>query len=355
MKAFLVIPTLTVGGAERVVSIIANNWSNRNIDVHIVLLVGGKVNFIIKDNIVIHHLNFPINRRGFYKLFELMKLLFAFRKLSKLENPDFVLSFMNKYNVFVLFSLIGLNKRIIVSERDSPTEKLSYLVVFLRNIFYKYADGVLCQTEDSRRFIIAQTGNKNVISIPNPVEFKDEIIGIPKEKIILNVGRLVEKKGQKFLLEIFSNLKCNNWNLVILGDGPLKESLINLAKELNIYDRVMFIGSTSDVNTWYKKSSIFAFTSILEGFPNSLAEAMVNGLPCISFNCKTGPSDIIIHGVNGVLIEEKNIKGFVDQLQMLIDNEELRNSYSTEAVKLINKLNSDFISNEYLKFCTNTI
>lgn len=355
MKAFLVIPTLTVGGAERVVSIIANNWSNNNMDVHIVLLVGGKVSFVVKNKIVIHRLNFPINRRGFYKLFELIKLLFAFRKLIKQENPDFVLSFMNKYNLFVLCSLIGVKNRIIVSERDSPTEKLSYLVVFLRNIFYKYADGVLCQTEDSRRFIIAQTGNKNVISIPNPVEFKDETIDVPKEKIILNVGRLVEKKGQKFLLEIFSNLKCNNWKLVIVGDGPLKESLINLAKELNIYDRVMFIGNTSDVHKWYKKSSIFAFTSILEGFPNSLAEAMVNGLPCISFNCKTGPSDIIIHGVNGVLIEEKNILGFVDQLQMLIDNEELRNSYSKEARKIINKINSDFISSEYLKFCTNTI
>lgn len=353
MKAFIIIPTLTTGGAERVAAELCNNWSQieKKINVHLVLLVDEEVFYPINENVIIHKLNYKVNSKGFLKFISLLNLFFKLRKLTKKEKPIFVLSFMNKYNVFVLITLLRTGFKIIVSERDSPTEKIPKIISFLRRLTYKSSFGVLCQTKLSKEFILRETGNNNVIAIPNPIMAIKESLPFEKENIILNVGRLVDKKGQKYLLESFARLKSNNWKLVILGDGPLKNDLISLSESLNIADKVVFNGTTKNVDEWYQKSSIFAFTSILEGFPNALAEAMAYGLPCVSFDCNTGPREIINHGVNGFLTQEKDIVDFSDKLQMLIDDEVLREKIASEASKIKNLLNSKTISQLYLDFC----
>jgi GalNAc-alpha-(1->4)-GalNAc-alpha-(1->3)-diNAcBac-PP-undecaprenol alpha-1,4-N-acetyl-D-galactosaminyltransferase len=351
MKAFIVIPTLTIGGAERVASILVNKWIDMGIEVHLVLLVGGEILYPLNEKVNIYSLKYPINLKGISKFYSLLKLFFVFRRICIEEKPDFVLSFMNKYNIFVLISLFRAQIRTIVSERDSPSEKLPFSTRFLRKKVYHWADGVLCQTDSSKDFIISETNNQNVISIPNPVKDFEISSCLKCENIILNVGRLVDKKGQKYLIESFSKVNNENWKLVFLGDGPLKNSLIKLTHDLNLTQKVVFNGNTRDVDYWYGRSSIFAFTSVLEGFPNALAEAMVFGLPSISFDCKTGPSEIINNGVNGFLVEEKNIEDFSKKLQLLMDDEVLRKTFSDESKKLGTRLNSDSIALEYLNFC----
>jgi GalNAc-alpha-(1->4)-GalNAc-alpha-(1->3)-diNAcBac-PP-undecaprenol alpha-1,4-N-acetyl-D-galactosaminyltransferase len=353
MKAFIIIPTITTGGAERVAAELCNNWSSneKNIQVHLVLLVGAEIYYPINDKVIVHKLNLKINQKGIFKLFSLLKLFYDLRKLTKQIKPDFIFSFMNKYNVFVLITLFKSGFKIIVSERGSPTERIPRITSFLRKKTYKTAHGVLCQTTLSKDYIIKETGNKNVISIPNPIKKIDVFQNIDREKVILNVGRLVKEKGQKYLLESFSKLNCNDWKLIILGDGPLLSELQEYSKRLNISERVVFMGNIQNIDEWYKKSSIFAFSSILEGFPNALAEAMAYGLPCVSFDCKTGPSDLIINGINGFLTKEGDVNDFTLKIQELIDNFELREKFSIESRKLRAQLNSESISQLYLDFC----
>lgn len=352
MKIFLVIPTLYAGGAERVMSILANNWSKKHdIEVEILLLANSTPFYKIDSRVKITNLGFKTNEQSFFRMISLMKLFFRFRKYVKKNRPDFVLCFMTKNNIFTLLSLFNCNIKTFVSERDSPTEKIPWITSFLRDKVYRLAEGIICQSKMSKEFIETETENKNVISIPNPLVAVDNNNPNNREKIILNVGRLVEKKGQKYLIEAFSKLECPNWKLVILGDGHLKEKLKKQVDKLGLQESIIFKGTVSNVNDWYQKSAIFAFPSILEGYPNALAEAMCNGMACVSFDCKTGPSDIIKNETNGFLIEEKNIADLTQKLQLLIDDEALRVKYSKEAFKLNKIVDQNVIANDYYNFC----
>lgn len=351
MKAFLVIPTLTAGGAERVMSIIANIWSEyQDLEVHIVLLADDEIFYELRKNIIVHKLYFPIKPSIISRIINLIKLAYRFRKLTNKHAPEFILSFMNKYNVFVLLSLIGQNRKVFVSERDGSTEKIPVVRRILRDFTYKWARGVIAQTNVGKEFIKNTTGNKNVIVIPNPIR---EVINyqIPKEKIILNVGRLVEKKGQKYLLDAFANAKIEGWQLVFLGEGPLRQELELQAKRLGISHLVNFVGTVKDVDIWLSKSEIFCFPSILEGFPNALAEAMIAGLPCISFNCDSGPSDLIIDGENGFLVEVGDVTELEKKIQMLCENETIRMYLSNNARLVRQKLDANYLALKFYKFC----
>jgi glycosyltransferase involved in cell wall biosynthesis len=259
---------------------------------------------------------------------------------------------MNKYNIFTIISTLGLKQNVIVSERDTPTEKLHFITDKLRKHTYKYANGVICQSKLSVDFIIKETKQNNTISIPNPL--KEIIVNkdIVREKIILNVGRLVYKKGQDQLLESFSKLNnIDNWKLVLLGEGILRNTLENKIKELKLENKVILMGSVKNVDEWLNKSSIFVFPSLFEGFPNALAEAMASGLACVSYDCDTGPRDIIRNSENGFLVDLNNINLLTEKIQTLIDDKELREKFSKEAMKISSILNKEKIANDYLNFC----
>jgi glycosyltransferase involved in cell wall biosynthesis len=171
-----------------------------------------------------------------------------------------------------------------------------------------------------------------------------------RENIIVNVGRLVPEKGQKHLIEAFSLLGRRDWRLLILGDGKLREELTNLADSLGIWDLVEMPGTVSDVDYWLAKSSIFAFPSVSEGFPNALVEAMAAGLPCVSFDCNAGPKDIIRNNENGILISEGDVLSFSHALKSLIDDERLRIRMGNAALDIRNDLDLVKISKSYMDF-----
>ncbi len=119
------------------------------------------------------------------------------------------------------------------------------------------------------------------------------------------MGRFISSKQQSLLINIFDTIDDNNWKLIFLGDGPKLQELKSKAKTKKSFGRIIFEGNVSNVDEYYAKSKIFAFTSNSEGFPNALAEAMSAGCACISFDCIAGPSDLIKDEINGYLIDNK--------------------------------------------------
>ena len=352
MRIALFIPTLKQGGAERVITILANKWIAQGHEVHLILLENELSAFYdISSKVILHSLNFTYKGKINRALQE-VKAFYKLRSTIAKMRPEFVLSFMTKYNVLVIIATMFLKVKVFVSDRSNPNLKLPQPLPFLRKHLYKFASGILAQTHMAKEIIVGNTGNKNVKVIPNPLssfKFNKNVI---KENIVLNVGRLTEEKGQKYLIDSFSKLNNDDWKLIILGEGKLRPSLERQVEGLKLKDKVILQGSVKNVDEWLAKSSIFAFSSISEGFPNALVEAMAFGLPCIAFDCDAGPRDIIENGNNGFLVELKNVNEFSKKMELLIEDVELREEISNKAVQVRQKLDENVIASKVLKFCS---
>lgn len=355
MKLFLIIPTLKQGGAERVMSELANQFSQKNtLEVHLVLLAQGDDFYSVHQKITIHRLGFE-NRGRVLKVISELLTLRKLRKLLKQHKPDAVLSFMEKYNSFTLLSSLFLGLRIFVSDRSNPLKEISKSIERLRKVTYRYATGIVAQTQLAKDILEKKVGHKNIRVIPNPVKEIQRYPHVKREKIILSVGRLIPEKGHKYLIEAFSKLNNReDWSVIILGDGILRTELEDQIKQLNLQNQVKLLGAVNNIDQYLAKASIFVFPSISEGFPNALIEAMSAGLPCLSFDCDAGPRDVIENKKNGILIEPKNIDELILSLTYLIEKEEIRNQIGEEASKIASKLAKNRISEEYLEFLLNS-
>ena len=355
MKAVIFIPTLTAGGAERVASILANTWCEYpKTFVSIILMFEDEIFYPIDPRVKIFSLGLHTNLAALARLRAIVWSLWKFRKLVKEEEPDFVLSFMNKYNIYCLVSLIKAGITTIVSERDSPTEVIHPLTLFFRPIVYQLADGIITQSRMSENYLIDKTGHPNITVIYNPVPVPKVPLTSRREKFVLNVGRLVPKKGQADLLHAFAKINRPDWNLVICGDGPLRKDLERLACDLGVENKVHFVGTVKDVQNWYARAGVFVLSSYLEGFPNVLAEAMLAGVPTVSYDCATGPSELIEHCENGYLVDVGDIDGLARYIQDLMMDPIRSKRFSLNAVKTANKVDSTVISEKYFKFCLGT-
>lgn len=349
MKIILVIATLTQGGAERVMSELANQWTREKHDVHIVLLAKSELFYKLNEDVIVHQLGFE-NRNPLQKIFSEINVFFKLRRLLKNETPDFVMSFMTKYNIFTIIASSFLKLKIFVSDRSNPNKQLPFIIKIMRNISYRFTAGIIAQTTLSKDLLKNTIKDANIKVIPNPVKKIHQYPLIKREKIILNIGRLIPQKGQSYLIDAFSLINDMSYKLVILGEGPLRKDLEKQIEFLGLKNRVLMPGSVVNVDEWLAKASIFAFSSVSEGFPNALIEAMAAGLPCVSFDCDAGPRDIIVDNVNGFLIPEMNINLMSDKIKELIINPNLRIKIGREALKINTQLDKEIIAQKYLLF-----
>ena len=209
---------------------------------------------------------------------------------------------------------------------------------------YKRADGFVFQTEEQRRYFSKDIQNKSVV-IYNPI--KDEFLNtnktIQKENTIISVGRLVEQKNQKMLIEAFAKIakEYPNYKLKIFGTGPLELKLKKQIEELNLADKIILCGVCDDIKNELEKSKIFVLSSDYEGMPNALIEAMAVGLPVISTNCPCGgPKELIENEKNGLLIEVGSIEELTKKMKYLIENQKKAEEMGENAEKIKYKLNS---------------
>lgn len=349
MKITLVIPTLQQGGAERVMSELANNLTGLGHEVHLCLLAKSQDFYVVESRVVIHRLGFE-NKGTILKALSEVRTFIKLRRLLIQERPDVVLSFMDKFNIFTILASRFLHLKVFISDRNNPRKKAPIFRNQLKRLTYRHATGIIAQTSLAKNILKSTTKNKNIRVIANPVKKIDTNLGITKENIILNIGRMVPEKGQKYLIEAFSKMEDQNWQLVILGDGELRIALEKQIVDLNIKHKVLMPGSVKNIDEWLARSSVFAFPSVSEGFPNALIEAMAAGLPCVSFDCDAGPSDIILNRVNGILVKCKDTVALTNALNELCKNSVLRSELARAALVVKESLNPIKITLDYLNF-----
>jgi GalNAc-alpha-(1->4)-GalNAc-alpha-(1->3)-diNAcBac-PP-undecaprenol alpha-1,4-N-acetyl-D-galactosaminyltransferase len=341
------IPTLHGGGAERVVSTLANEWIKHNNKVIICLLNDDNIHFSLDARITILKI-------GTVNIFKPISYIIGLRRILKYYKPDIIQSFLTEYNILALIANLGLKSKIYVSDRANPYVNRGFGVELLRSILYKFADGIIAQTKAAKAVIFKKTVNRNIKVIANPITIPNLPLNIKREKIILNIGRLIPEKGQLDLIQIFykSELFKSGWRLIIIGGGPLLNELKESIDELNLSSKIELKGEVKNIRPYLLESSIFAFTSYSEGFPNALLESMAYGLTVISYDCHSGPSDLITNKVNGILIPSRDEKLYIRSLIELTKNDSLIQRYSSNAIQESYKYNSISISKQWFDFIT---
>lgn len=352
-----IIHALQPGGMERVMAELANYFAvHNNTSVHFIFF--GKFTelfYQLHNNIIVHDYKKKFDDK--LRILEIIKRLLYVRNTVKQINPDAILSFGIHWNNFVLLSLIGLHYKVFVSDRGSPLRRYSFINRFLRKILYRAASGIIAQTSIAKEETLKVLPFSNITVIGNPIRPIHNLNNtVLKDNIILSVGRLISTKHHDRLIKIFSRLNAPGWKLVIVGGNALKENNYDKLQQkiidLNLGDTVILEGTQKNVDEYYLKSKIFAFTSSVEGFPNVLGEALSAGLPVVSYNCIAGPSDMIQDGNNGYLVPLFNDDLFLNRLQILIDDEKLRRDMSQNAKESIKVFDIENICSRYYSFLT---
>lgn len=338
-----------MGGMERVMSQLAIYfYENKNADVDLVLLAKRERFFILPPEINIYEPDLDFQKHS--KLLQTVKIFNYLRStISKLK-PDTILSFCERYNSFVILSLLFLRFNIFVSDRASPYASSGKFVDLLNRFAYRFSTGIIAQTQIAKEIQTARYGHKNITVIGNPLKFVERNPNVKRENIILNLGRFSEKKNQHLLVKYFKEINDLSWKIIFLGDGYNMNKVVKLTDELGLNDNVEFAERTTDIENYFSKSKIFAFTSTSEGFPNALGEALSTPLACISFDCVAGPSDLIENNVNGFLIKEHDDTDYINKLKLLMNDENLRTKFETNALIKIQKYRLNEIGDLFYNF-----
>ena len=349
---FLVISDLSYGGQEKVMATLAAEWS-RHFDVHVICIFSARTDYPLPDNVKLHGLN--VNNHSFItKIFSTIGAFFKFRQLLSLYLPKAILSFAPVYNMFTIVSSFCKHQRVFVSERNNLKRFSSRSVYYCRKIIYPHAVGIIAQTQVAKERMYKQIRHKNITVIPNPVDI--EKFAPCKEnfaaKRIVNIGRLANGKGLEDLIEVFEQIhsQYHDWSLDIIGDGLLKEQLLNQIRALNAESYIFIRGATVNPEKYLSAASIFAFPSYAEGLPNALCEAMCAGLACVSYDCDAGPADLIVNNKNGLLIAVGDKDALRESLIRLMTSPTLRKKLGANAQLVRQRLNRAAICQRYLNF-----
>ena len=348
----ILVSAMNLGGAQRVVSILCDHWSQNGYIVTLIATFTGETidHYKVNDRVKVQSLSnnsiFPKN-----KILNLTGKLIQLRRIIKNQNPDIVISFLTRVNVAAALSTLGLKSSLIICERTwKPFATLNKNYFWMYRLLFKNIKKIIVQTDESQAWLNLHFPSNRVAVIPNPVSYplplqKEQILE-PKRvvsdntKIILACGRLHKFKQFDLLIRAYSEIKDEHpdWNLIILGDGEERVNLNRQVQNLNSSDRIFLPGSAGNMSEWYERADLFVLSSSVEGFPNVLLEAMSYGLPCISFDCDTGPRDMIVDGVNGVLINpEEKERGLIKALEKMMIDTSFRKSISKNAIPIREK------------------
>ena len=353
-KVFFVTNGLPGGGAERVMSVVANYLDDRKYDVSFIML--RKVEEAYELNSGIKRYYREKKRNGDF-LGEI-KYIHQFEK----KNPGAVfISFFTYQSLYTILASIGTKAQVIVSERNDPEKTVSgKKMKLIRDILYGCANcnSVVFQTEGAKSYFNNKIQSKGSI-ILNPIRNN-----LPKHsreennKRIVSIGRLNSQKNYTLLIEAFS-LFCqryNDYRLEIYGKGEQEETLKKLTKALGIEDKVIFEGFRNDVHEKISNATMFVMSSDYEGLSNALLEAMAMGMPCISTDSPPGGARMVItDGENGLLVPVGNKKKLTEAMDLIASNMDFAEKMGKKAAKMREMLSEEKICNQWEKLIDSVI
>jgi len=342
------------GGVERVLSILANELYLNGLSVSIISYNIGKPFYPINNEIKLISLNHNVSSSSIINSIIFFRVILKFRKLILNNGYETVISIGTESSLIVAISLL-FNKSVkkISWIHYSYFHKQKIRDWLFRHVFgYQFNKIVILNKTDANEF--SKLFKNRVIHIPNPKTLNSNITSKLNNHVLLSVGRLDKVKDFHTLIKIFSIIKKTNqfdsWVLKIFGnDHGERESLLKLVSELKLEKFVYINNAILNIEEEFFKSDVYLMTSKDECFPLVLLEAQEFGLPIVSFDCPSGPRDIINHNIDGYLVKVGDINEYVQKLRLLMNNFELRRIMGEKARMNVRKFNIDNIVHRWLE------
>lgn len=353
---FVGLNLFTIGGCQRVTVSLCNDLCGKY-EVHILSLckIEDFSNYNINEKVIVHSFNMPIDMRARKSL----SAVFRLRRFLKKEKIDilFIAGTLPIPVVSLIRAFIKCKVVFCDHENIANRDKKS---LFFRRIACKISDKIIVLTNRTLKdYIDFFSVDKNKIECiynyidDNIYENSDKCDILSKN--IISVGRISSEKGFDMAVEVARHVfnKHGDWQWHVYGDGPDYEKINQKIKEFGLEKNFILKGSTNLIKEKYKNYSIYVLPSHREGLPLVLLEAKCNMLPIVSFDCATGPSEIINDGIDGYLIECYNTKKMAEKICNLIENINLREEFSKNSRNNLYKFTRDDILKRWIDLIDN--
>lgn len=329
------------GGTERVCSVLASALSDRGqYQVGIVSLYKGKRPFFpLSPSIRLYSL-FSENRR-FKFVYPLV--VYRLRRVLAEYQPDILVDVESMACLYSLLAVRGCKVKHVVWEHFNIGIDLGVKSRRLaRALAVRWADVVITLTErDAVQWRERLRPAAPVIAIPNPSPYPPSVQSAypQNSRTVLAAGHLIHRKGFDLLIRAWNEITAgvrDGWRLRIVGAGEEERSLRDLVASLPIVNSVDLPGRNRDMGEEYRSAGLFVLSSRKEGFPMVLLEAMAFALPVVSFECESGPAEIVVHGKTGLLVPPEEIDSLAEAIGRMLSNASFRAECARHALERVN-------------------
>ena len=337
-KILFISRTLRGGGAERFISTFCSYLAEEGWDISILLYERSQDEYSISPKIKL----FLLPERS-VSIFNKFRRIIDMYNHLRMINPDVIIPFVDTVVICSFLSNIILRKKFVYTVRVSPWHESltsSKIANFFRKYVAMYSDAIMLQNMEQCEFF-SSNYSKKVYIVPNPIpeiykKIKKDIYNNSYKSIVMT-GRLDKQKNIQLMIKALKEIsgKYKSVKLFIYGDGVEKSCLEKLISFYHLEKSCYLMGRCNNIPEMLVNADLYILTSEYEGMPNALMEAMAVGLPCISSNCKTGPSELIKHKYSGLLFENNNLTDLIDKLEWALSHEKDMNNCGCNARETI--------------------
>ncbi len=342
MRVTLVIHSLAAGGSERVVSLLAHDWTERGHAATVITLTPQSEDFFpLPAEVTRVTLDVLPRPRDQHRLTRAFRRISHLRRAIVQSSPDVVVSFLSTMNLITLLAARPLDIPVVISERTDPRmAKIDLRQDFLRRLLYRRELALVVQTDAVACWARGVIPPERVVVIPNPVAAPPRGSRRPSPRPeIVAVGRLGNEKGFDLLIDAFAACAGSqqDWRLTICGEGDERAALEARVRRYGLQERIAMPGTVADVYPVLERASLFVLSSRFEGFPNALLEAMACGLPVISTDCPSGPRRIVRHEIDGLLVPAEDPGALAAAMDRFMSDPEARRRLSHGAPEVLDR------------------
>jgi len=341
VKLLFFISSLQCGGAERVCVTLCNHWADRGWEITLATFDDGAQPPFFPLSPAVRHVTLDLERRSeglIHSVTNNLRRVARLRTFVRRERPSRILSFIDGTNVLALIAAAGTGIPVVVAERVDPAHHgIPLPWKILRRVVYRNAFAIAVQTRSIGAYFPA-SWQERIALIPNPVptmpsRSADQAAPPGVRRSIVAMGRLERQKGFDLLIRAFASIASTRleWDLTIFGEGSERVALEAAITRAGLSERIALPGRERDAAGALARADLFVLSSRYEGFPNALCEAMASGLPVISFDCPSGPADIVRDGMDGRLVPAEDVEALAAAMAELTGNAELRKALGVAA------------------------